>query len=203
MARSCTAKFSCELLLWRSVARCIPAIEPTAAGALAGFSAPPPRWCPGHGGGQGELVHRSAGCWLRPMPAPKPSSRIQSGAVEYPGCSAFCRSAMPGPWSVAVMAIGLGGDLGRECAARQAVDDDIHLRLVGGHGHAPDDARVDAQAPERLLELAGGAAGVGEVANARRRNSGAGRCGPTECPRRDGWRGSGATPPRDRPGAAP
>ena len=33
----------------------------------------------------------------RPMPAPKPSDRTLSGAVDQPSCMAFSTSAIPGP----------------------------------------------------------------------------------------------------------
>ena len=37
------------------------------------------------------------------IPAPKPSERMLSGAVDHPSCMAFSTSAMPGPWSVSTM----------------------------------------------------------------------------------------------------
>ena len=90
-----------------------------------------------------------------PIPAPKPISRIQSGAVEKPGCRASLMSGMPGPWSTASKAISSRRHLGHQLTARGAVDDDVHLGFVRYDRDAANDARMDAQTVQGLLELAG------------------------------------------------
>ena len=72
---------------------------------------------------------------------------------------------MPGPESYARMAISSGLISATRLPPRLAVDHDVHLRFVRDDGDPAHDARVDAQADERLLELAGSAAGLVEVAH--------------------------------------
>jgi len=87
---------------------------------------------------------------LSPMPAQSPSpgssrERLKSRAAA-PSGRPRCRAFVNGHDGDLA-----GGHLCSESAARKAVDDDVHLGLVGGHRHAADDARVYPEPAQSLL----------------------------------------------------
>ena len=88
-----------------------------------------------------------------PMPAPNPSSRTQSDAVEYPGFIASSTSGIPGPVSIASTMtphFSTWAVISPPCGIRGKID----LRLVGGNPDPPEERGTDAQFFERVLEFA-------------------------------------------------
>ena len=97
--------------------------------------------------------------FTRPMPAPKPSSRTQSGAVENPGLHGLLHIGDAG-----AVVDGLNGDspffhLGPDLSAL-GIGGNIDLGLVGGDADAPEERRTNTQFFEGVLELACGLSGV-------------------------------------------
>ena len=99
----------------------------------------------------------------RPMPAPKPSSRISGRRRRI----AFGHGQLDVGDAGAAVVDGEadlpGGDASGPSGASPGVHDDVHLRLVGDDGRPANGLGVEAEVLQELLDLAGDGAGLGEI----------------------------------------